>query len=132
MSSHILNEFRPWGVTMIESHGDYREEAFLEQLIGGPLYSNQATLPRLPIPSIQDTMRRFLPTALPLARTKEEEAKLKKACQSFPEQAEELQQRLLDRRNGEFRHSSWLQLWWNQVSNIVHTLSEKIFFGRDY
>jgi hypothetical protein len=116
------NDFRPWGVEMIESHGDYREEAFLEQLIGGPLYSNQATMPRLPIPSIQDTMRRFLPTALPLARTKEEEAKLKEACQNFPEQAQELQQRLLERRNGDFRDSSWLQLWWNQVRSFVDGL----------
>jgi hypothetical protein len=37
------------------------------------------------------------------------------ACQAFPEQAKELQQRLLARQ-GEFKDSSWLQLWWNQVS----------------
>jgi Choline/Carnitine o-acyltransferase len=109
------SEFRPWGVNMVESNGDYREEAFLEQLIGGPLYSNQAQMPRLPIPSLADTMQRFLPTALPLARTKEEEAKLKEACQKFPEQAQALQKRLMGRRDGEFRNSSWLQLWWNQV-----------------
>jgi hypothetical protein len=112
------NDFGPWGVNMIESRGDYREEAFLEQLIGGPLYSNQTAMPHLPIPSIQDTIRRFLPTALPLARTKGEEAKLKEACQTFLEQAQELQHRLLERRNGEFRDSSWLQLWWNQVSSV--------------
>ncbi|KAG7346652.1 choline/carnitine o-acyltransferase [Nitzschia inconspicua] len=119
MSSSVKsNEFRPWGVNMVESNGDYREEAFLEQVVGGPLYSNQSSMPRLPVPSIADTLKRFLPTALPLARTKEEEAKLKEACQNFPDQAQELQQRLVERRDGEFRDSSWLQLWWNQTGYL--------------
>jgi carnitine O-acetyltransferase len=109
-----------WGGTkMIESRGDYREEAFLEQRIGGPLYSNQSKMPRLPIPSIQETLQRFLPTALPLARTKEEEESLKEACRRFPEQAKDLQDHLMARRNGDFKDSSWLQLWWNQVRNIL-------------
>ena len=107
---------------MIESRGDYREEAFLEQQIGGPLYSNQKDMPRLPVPSLEDTMKRFLPTALPLARTKQEEAELLEACQRFPEQAQELQTRLVQRRN-EFRDSSWLQLWWNQVSSFLRQSS---------
>ena len=109
-------DIRPWnGAKMIESRGDYREEAFLEQQIGGPLYSNQKHMPRLPVPSVEQTMERFLPTALPLARTKEEAANLEEACRKFPEQAQELQKRLVQRRN-EFSDSSWLQLWWNQVS----------------
>ena len=103
---------------MIESRGDYREEAFLEQQIGGPLYSNQKNMPRLPVPSVEDTMKRFLPTALPLARTKQEEAMLLEACQKFPEQAKELQKRL-EQRSNEFQDSSWLQLWWNQVSLTI-------------
>jgi carnitine O-acetyltransferase len=111
---------------MVESRGDYREEAFLEQQIGGPLYSNQNAMPRLPVPSIDDTLKRFLPTALPLARTKEEETKLQEACQNFPEQAQELQKRLIQRRN-EFQDSSWLQLWWNQVSSSCWSKSD---FGR--
>jgi hypothetical protein len=106
---------RPWPTQVVESNGDYRDEMFLEEHIGGPLYENQKHMPRLPIPSISDTLRRFLPTALPLARTEQEKEALKEACRRFPEQAEELQERILRRRNEEFGDSSWLQRWWNQV-----------------
>lgn len=104
-----------WPVAMIESSGDYRKESFLEELVGGPLYENQKNMPRLPVPSIEDTIQRFLPTALPLARTEEEREELKDACRKFPEQAQGLQERLLRRRNEEYADSSWLQEWWNQV-----------------
>lgn len=107
---------KPWNKPMIESNGDYRDEMFLEEYIGGPLYENQKNMPRLPIPSIRDTMARFLPTALPLAKTEEEKIALKDACKTFPEQAQALHQRLIARRNSEMANSSWLQQWWNQVS----------------
>jgi hypothetical protein len=106
---------KPWKNEMVEAHGDYRAETYLEEHIGGPLYENQKNLPKLPIPSIQDTMERFLPTALPLVKTKEEASALKDAVKEFPEQAKLLQERLHARRDGEMKDSNWLQLWWNQV-----------------
>ena len=51
---------------MIESRGDYRNEVHLERVIGGRLYENQTTLRNLPVPTLKDTIDRFLPTALPL------------------------------------------------------------------
>jgi hypothetical protein len=98
---------------MVESNGDYREEAFLEKddVIGGNLYKNQSSLPLLPIPSVVETIQRFLPTALSLARNQEEEMALKSACEAFPIEAEKLQQRLVARRENEMQNSSWLQLW---------------------
>mmetsp|Transcript_27597 Transcript_27597/g.45643 ORF Transcript_27597/g.45643 Transcript_27597/m.45643 type:complete len:671 (+) Transcript_27597:117-2129(+) len=116
-NSNTANEIRPWKTKMIESRGDYREETFLEEYIGGPLYAIQPQMPRLPVPSIQDTLDRFLPTALPLARTTQEAENLKEACLKFPEQAQALQERLVARRN-EFKDSSWLQLWWNQMGYL--------------
>lgn len=104
-----------WPTRVVESNGDYRNETYLETLIGGPLYENQKNLPRLPIPSVSDTLKRFLPTALPLARNEEEKEALKEACRQFPELANELHERLQQRRNEEFPDSSWLQQWWNQV-----------------
>lgn len=104
--------FKTWPVAMVESRGDYREEAHLEALISGPLYSSQKTLPRLPIPTIEETLSSFLPTALPLAESEEEANKLKEACRVFPQQAAQLHERLIDRKN-EMHDSSWLQLWWN-------------------
>lgn len=105
---------------MIESNGDYRNESFLEAHIGGPLYENQQNMPRLPVPEISDTLRRFLPTALPLARTESEKEALKEACRAFADQTEELQERLIRRRNGDMAESSWIQEWWNQVSWKEH------------
>jgi len=107
----------PWKMPMIESHGDYREEAPLETHVGGPLYEHQASLPRLPIPSIEETLERFLPTALPLAKSEEERKTLLEACELFPSQAKELQKRLEERRQV-FSDSSWLQLWWNTAGYL--------------
>ncbi|KAG7346650.1 choline/carnitine o-acyltransferase [Nitzschia inconspicua] len=111
---------KPWKVPMVESKGDYRDEAFLERddEIGGPLYRNQATLPRLPVPEVKDTIRRFLPTALPLAKNEEEAKGLEKACEAFLEEAKVLQERLLHRANNEMKGSSYLQLYWNTLGYL--------------
>lgn len=109
---------KPWPSPMVESHGDYRAEAFLEDHIGGKLYSKQHSLPRLPIPSISETIAKLLPTALPLAKSEEEKDTLIKACEVFEAQAGELQQRLIERRDGEMKESSWLQLWWNTLGYL--------------
>jgi carnitine O-acetyltransferase len=116
---------------MVESHGDYRDEAFLESHIGGPLYEHQASLPRLPIPKLEETIDMFLPTALPLAKNEEERDTLLEACKQFPLQAGTLQTRLEARRE-EMKDSSWLQLWWNtagylQVRDPV-TINVSYFF----
>ncbi len=102
---------------MLESHGDYRAEAPLEAHIGGTLYSQQNALPRLPIPTLRETIDRFLPTALPLASSDEEKDTLIKAAERFVTEAEGLQKRLEGRRE-EFKDSSWLQLWWNTLGYL--------------
>ena len=128
---------KPWDKYVYECDGDYRKETFLEDHIGGPLYEKQKDLPRLPIPSLEDTIKRFLPTALPLARTKEEEMALKAACKSFPEQAKMLHDRLNDRRESDMKDSSWLQQWWNQLGylqvrdSVVHNVSYFFHFRED-
>ncbi|CAJ1969831.1 unnamed protein product [Cylindrotheca closterium] len=109
---------KPWPEFFYECNGDYRKETFLEEHIGGPLYAEQKTLPKLPIPSIDETVERFLPTALPLEKSEEAKAELKTACRRFPKEAQTLQQRLLDYRDIEMKDSSWLQLWWNQMGYL--------------
>jgi hypothetical protein len=123
---HQVVVLKPWKNEMVESHGDYRAETYLEKHIGGPLYENQNKLPKLPIPDIQDTLERFLSTATPLAKTKEEASALKDAVTKFPEQAKILQERLHARRDGEMKDSSWLQLWWNQVGYKTFIRRNKI------
>ena len=107
---------KPWRQPVVESNGDYEEEMFLE-LSDKPLYLYQRDLPRLPVPSLQDTVERFLPTALPLAETPEEEDSLRHACRDFTDQAQHLQERLLQKASSS-PSSSWLQLWWNTLAYL--------------
>jgi hypothetical protein len=107
---------------VVESHGDYRAEAYLEDHIGGKLYSQQRSLPRLPVPNISDTITKLMPTALPLAKSDEEKATFIKACEEFEGQAGELQRRLVGRKEGEMKDSSWLQHWWNTLGYLQVSL----------
>eukprot|EP00986_Skeletonema_menzelii_P000828 scaffold238_cov102-Skeletonema_menzelii.AAC.5 len=107
--------FRPWPSRVVESTGDYTHETHLERTIGGKLYenNNKNILPELPVPTIQETIQRFIPSALPLCESDEERESLMRACDTFEQQAKELQLRLLQRKE-EWENSSWLQKWWNQ------------------
>ena len=113
-----LSTFKTWPQSVIESRGDYSEDASIESIIGGPLYEARKTLPTLPIPEVKDTIINFLPTALPLAESEEEAKNLIEACKIFPAQAENLQKRLVQRKDEEFPNSSWLQLWWNTAGYL--------------
>lgn len=120
---------KPWPQRRYDCQGDYRKETFLEEHVGGPLYAEQRKLPMLPVPTIEETIQRFLPTALPLAETEDDKLKLQQACQSFPDEARVLQERLQDRQRNEMKDSSWLQIWWNQMGylqvrdSVVHNVS---------
>jgi len=110
--------FHKWPSPMMESHGNYREEAFLEDIIGGGknnnLYGQQQRLPSLPVPSLQETMDRFLPTALPLCENEAERNSLLQAAQEFVDETKELQHCLEQRRDDSQQNgTSWLQHWWN-------------------
>lgn len=109
---------KPWPQPMVESNGDYRAESYLEEHIGGKLYSQQHLLPKLPVPKVKDTLDRFLPTAVPLAKSDEEEATLTKAVQDFEGQSVELQKRLIERKEVDMKDSSWLQYWWNTMGYL--------------
>jgi carnitine O-acetyltransferase len=100
------------GRSVVKSSGNYVDELFLEQ---GPLYAHQEELKPLPVPSLKDTVMRFLPTALPLAESEEEAETLKQACENFEKQAMPLQQRLEARLEQTKRiKTSWLQSLWQK------------------
>ena len=81
------------------------------------MYTHQETLPRLPIPTLDDTIRALLPSAIPLAESEEEVQSLIKAAEEFRTDAIPLQKRLVKRKD-EMGDSSWLQLWWNQLGYL--------------
>lgn len=105
---------KPWGPPKLECFGDYRQEEWLEKHIGGPLYAQQDCLPELTLPTVHETLERFLPSALPLANEDDaEQVALLQAVESFPSQTKLLQKRLRKRQAEEYVASSYLQHWWN-------------------
>jgi carnitine O-acetyltransferase len=117
-SNKAEGTIKRWPHPVVESHGDYRAEAYLEAVIGGPLYAKQSKLPRLPIPSVHETLKRFLPTALPLAESEIEKQNLLDVCAKFAQESTKLQARLQAYCKGEMKESSWLQLWWNTAGYL--------------
>ncbi|KAL7550169.1 hypothetical protein ACHAWF_013405 [Thalassiosira exigua] len=109
------------GSAFVLPSGNYANpnEAYLEKHIGGPLYENniKKNLPQLPIPSLEETIAKFIPTAFPLCESEEEKHTLLEACQKFENEANHLQDRLLQRQS-EWSDSSWLQKWWNQIGYL--------------
>ena len=115
VGEELIHPFRTWPNQVVECGGDYTQETYLEKIIGGELYQNQNTLPALPVPTLKETITRFVPSALPLCESDKERESLLRACGKFEEQARDLQLRLLQRKGDRNRrHSSWLQKWWNQ------------------
>ena len=104
-------------------------------MVGGPLYESQHLLLDLPVPKLDDTIKRLLPSVLPLSSgykegddgSREEKdnendedlrKSLIKACASFPHEALDLQRRLLERKNILASETSWLQSWWNKLGYL--------------
>jgi carnitine O-acetyltransferase len=102
-----------------DSHGDYQADDSSGNFFQSkalPLYKEHDSLPRLPVNSISDTIKKLQPSCLALVSksTKERENFLK-ACEAFPEQAKNLQHLLEERAKTE---DNWLQSWWNQVGYL--------------
>ncbi|KAH9480202.1 Carnitine O-acetyltransferase, mitochondrial [Psilocybe cubensis] len=81
-----------------------------------PMLRYQASLPRLPVPTLESTCAKYLETAQPLL-TQEEFSKTKSAVSTFLSSplAAELQKRLKDRAAAP-ETLSWLSEWWNEAA----------------
>ncbi|ETK87296.1 hypothetical protein L915_08247 [Phytophthora nicotianae] len=101
-----------------ECWGDYRAEADLEDP-SRPLYRFQRDLPRLPVPSLADTVSLYLETLKPLA-SPAEFARSKELATAFLRpggMGEELQRRLVARAKDR-SDSSYLVEWWNTLGYL--------------
>lgn len=79
------------------------------------------SLPRLPVPSLEETARRYLKSVHPLLQPDEysrTEAAVKKSLEptSF---LHTLQKRLVARRDDP-RHKNWMIDWWNEVAYLAY------------
>jgi hypothetical protein len=107
-----------WPTPCVTVDGDYLNELYLEEHVGGPLYASQALLPQLPLPTLEETIQTLIPTVLPLATSEKEIQTFVQAAQALVDQGKVYQQRLLD-KNAETiddtsgrKRTSWLQSLW--------------------
>ena len=79
------------------------------------------SLPRLPVPTLEETGKRYLKSVHPLLNPQEFEH-TKKAVTEFLKpggQGEELQKRLVARRDDP-QHRNWIYEWWNSAAYLVN------------
>lgn len=114
--SLIPGSFGPAGFR--ECTGDYRNEADLEDP-SLPLYRFQRSLPRLPVPTLKETVALYLETLRPLT-TPAEFAHTKELAAAFLRpggMGDELQRRL-EARSNDRQDSSFLAEWWNTLGYL--------------
>ena len=99
------------------------------------LYKHQSQMPRLPVPTLQETAQRYLQSVKPLL-TDAEFSSTQKAVAEFVApggSGEVLQKRLLDRAKA-FEKRSWLIDWWNDYAYMAYrdpvVINVNYFFGK--
>ena len=81
----------------------------------------EASLPRLPVPALEETATRYLNSVRPLL-SNDEYQKTKSAVEAFTAPGSlgrELQKRLLQRRDDP-RVKNWLAAWWNELAYLAY------------
>lgn len=89
----------------------------------GPMYEGQSAMPHLPVPALEQTLKKYLRSTVP-HQTSESLAKTEAAVESALTGADAklvqtLQQRLEDRATKEGRES-WLSEWWNDAAYMAY------------
>lgn len=97
-----------------------------------PMLRYQASLPKLPIPSLQATATKYLETVRPLV-TPAAFARTESAVKDFiaSPQAAELQRRLEERRSKEGM-KNWISEWWNDVAYMSYRDPVVVFVSYFY
>ncbi|KAJ1815960.1 Carnitine O-acetyltransferase mitochondrial [Coemansia sp. RSA 2598] len=94
-----------------------------------PNYST-SSLPRLPVPELEDTVSRFKAAARPLFEKDDFEKCMEKLERFMASEAPVLQARLKERADA---HENWLEEWWNEYAYFLNRSSlcfnVNYFFG---
>lgn len=94
------------------------EEVYTEDNSKGAMLRYEDSLPRLPVPTLQETCERYLKSLHPLL-TPEEYSASEKAIAKFPEQASKLQDRLVERAEKP-EVKNWIAEWWDQAAYLTY------------
>lgn len=93
-----------------------------------PTLYYQESLPKLPIPKLEDTLAKYLRTLQPLLDTKDYE-RVKKIVADFQANlGVELQRRLLE--HAKTAHNSWLEKWWLEYA--YHGWRESVMINSNW
>ncbi|GJC93892.1 choline/Carnitine O-acyltransferase [Colletotrichum higginsianum] len=94
---------------------------YVEDKSKGPMLRFQDSLPRLPVPTLEETAARYVKTLHPLL-SESEFAASKKAVEEFVKPGgvgSKLQEKLLARREDP-AHRNWLYEWWNDAAYLSY------------
>ncbi|KAI9892855.1 MAG: Carnitine O-acetyltransferase mitochondrial [Vezdaea aestivalis] len=86
----------------------------------GAMLRFEDSLPKLPVPSLQETTDRYIKSVQPLLSEAELQS-TKKAVEEFVKsgEGEKLQKRLISRREDP-KHKNWIYEWWNDVAYLSY------------
>jgi carnitine O-acetyltransferase len=96
-------------------------EGYREDISKGAMLRFEDSLPRLPVPTLEETSARYLKSIHPLLN-KDEYAASEKAVAAFQKEGglgQTLQKRLLARRDDP-THKSWIYEWWNDAAYLTY------------
>lgn len=96
-------------------------ENYKEDASKGKMLRFEDSLPHLPVPSLEETAKRYLKSIHPLL-TKDEYAASEKAVAAFRKPGglgETLQDRLIARAKDE-KHKNWIAEWWNDAAYLSY------------
>jgi carnitine O-acetyltransferase len=96
-------------------------EGYREDISKGSMLRFEDSLPRLPVPSLEETSARYLKSIHPLL-TKDEYATSENAVAEFQKEGslgQTLQKRLLAHREDP-KHRNWIYEWWNDAAYLSY------------
>ena len=94
---------------------------YREDTSKGPMLRFEDSLPRLPVPSLEETSKRYLKSVRALLNDSEFTA-TKRAVDDFVKAGsigQELQKRLVARRDDP-KHKNWIYEWWNEAAYLAY------------
>jgi carnitine O-acetyltransferase len=96
-------------------------KGYQEDSSKGPMLRFQDSLPKLPVPTLEETAARYLKSLHPLLSSSEFESS-KKAVEEFIKPGgvgAKLQEKLIARREDP-KHKNWLSEWWNDAAYLSY------------
>ncbi|KAL1954409.1 hypothetical protein VTO42DRAFT_1224 [Malbranchea cinnamomea] len=96
-------------------------EGYKEDLSKGRMLRFEDSLPQLPVPTLEETGRKYLKSVHPLLSS-EEYQRTEKAVEKFIKpggEGEPLQKRLIARAQDP-KHQNWLYEWWNSAAYLAY------------